>query len=379
MHRHRSLVVASVTLLLSACSANTGGGSAIAPDGTGATGGLRSTGGAGGTAGDGTGGVASADPGAGGFITVGPADAGVRSGQCGGETFPLKKKPAKLLLVLDRSGSMKDKPSGASASTSKWDLTVPAINEVILATDLQVSWGLKTFPEGDDTSCIVTDAIDVALAPRNAAKVIAAVTATTPEGNGTPTGDAMKAAVKYLDSLAAGGDVDPKYILLATDGEPSCVGGAEKSQSTSRPYAVDAVTAAAKAGYHTFVVGVSTTKDSATEALNDMAVAGGEARTDADGGAPKYYLASTKDELVAAFGAITGVILDCRFSLSSRPPDGEHVGVILGKDRVPPDAWSYADQEKTTIEVTGASCDQIKSGTTDSVQIVFGCPMDPIR
>jgi len=84
--------------------------------------------------------------------------------QCGGQTFPLEKKPAKLLLVLDRSGSMKDKPDGATASTSKWDLTVPAVNEVVTTADSQVSWGLKTFPEGDGKSCIVTDAIDVAIA-----------------------------------------------------------------------------------------------------------------------------------------------------------------------------------------------------------------------
>jgi hypothetical protein len=167
--------------------------------------------------------------------------------------------------------------------------------------------------------------------------------------------------------------------LLATDGEPSCVAGSEAGQDKSRPYAVQAVADAAKAGYHTFIVGVSTTKQTATQALNDMAVAGGEARTDPNPLAKKYYLASTKDDLVAAFGSITGAILDCRFALSSAPPDGGHVGVLLGKDRVPPDSWNYTGPDRLTIEVTGASCDRIKSGATESVQIVFGCPMDPIR
>jgi hypothetical protein len=110
-----------------------------------------------------------------------------------------------------------------------------------------------------------------------------------------------------------------------------------------------------------------------------MAIAGGEARDDPDPLATRYYLASTKDELVAAFGTITGVILDCRFTLSSAPPDGEHVGVLLGKDRVPPDSWSYSGADKLTIEVTGTACDEIKSGKTGAVDIVFGCPQDPIR
>jgi hypothetical protein len=370
---------------LPACSASSGdaagaGGSGASggSDVAGASGGASGTTGSSGAGGSGNGPVGG-ELGQGGIISVGGADGMGEAEQCGGQTFPLEKKPAKLLFVLDRSGSMKDKPDGATASTSKWDLTFPAVNEVVTKTDSDVSWGLKTFPEGDGTACVVTDAIDVPIATRNAAKVTAAVTTTTPEGDGTPTGDAMKAAVKYLDSLATSGDTDPKYILLATDGEPSCVAGTETAQDKSRPYAVQAVTDAAKAGYHTFVVGVSTTKQTATQALNDMAVAGGEARADPNPLATKYYLASTKDELVTAFGAITGVILDCRFALSSAPPDGGHVGVLLGKDRLPPDSWNFTGPDKKTIEVTGASCDQIKSGATESVQIVFGCPMDPIR
>jgi hypothetical protein len=288
-----------------------------------------------------------------------------------------------LLLVFDRSASMKDAPGGAKDSTSKWDLTVPAVSEVITATDARVAWGLKTFPEGDSTSCVVTDVIDVPIVATNAAKVTAAVGATTPNGNGTPTGDAIRAAVKYLDALAATGDVDQKYIVLATDGEPSCVDGSDKSQSTSRPYAVQAVTDATKAGYHTFVVGVSTTNKSATQALNDMAVAGGEPRPspDLDAGtdANRFYLASTKDELVTAFDQITGAVLDCRFALSAAPPDNAHIGVILGTERVPPDSWMFTGTDKTTIEITGDACTSIKTGTNDSLQIVFGCPSDPIR
>ena len=369
-------MVSSLAMLatLSACSANSArdpiGGTG---SGNGGSSGGGGSDGSGGSGADGNSGIA-------GGLNIIATDGGVRGmGECGGQTFPLARKPAKLLLLLDRSGSMRDPPDGASASTPKWDLTVPAVNQVVTDTDGRVSWGLKTFPEGDTTSCVVSDKIDVPIAAANAANVTPAVTNTTPQGNGTPTGDAMHAAVKYLKSLDAAGDTDQKYILLATDGEPSCVGGSETSQASSRPYAVQAVTDAATAGYHTFVVGVATTKTSATQALNDMAVAGQEARPDPNPLATKFYLANTKDELVTALGAVTGAILDCRFALSSPPPDGERVGVLLGTERIPPDSWNYADADKMTVEVTGASCDQIKSGASASVRIIFGCPQDPIR
>jgi len=315
--------------------------------------------------------------GAGGIFVNDGGPGGDGEAECGGQTFPLIRKPAKLLLVLDRSGSMKEAPDGAAASTRKWDLVVPAVNQVITQTDAQVSWGLKTFPEGTGAMCACTDTIDVAIAAKNAAKVTAAVTATTPDGDGTPTGQAMRAATKYLKSLEAAGDTDQKYVLLATDGEPSCVNGSEVSQSTARPDAVSAVTEAVTAGYHTFVVGVSTNKTSATQALNDMAVAGQEARPDPNPLATKFYLANTKDELVNALSQITGVVLDCRFDLTDPPEAGEHVGVRLGDERIPPDSWSWS-ADKKSIEVSGEWCNKIKSGGADAVRVVYGCPTDPI-
>jgi hypothetical protein len=326
-------------------------------------------------------------PGAGGGVADGGggpiivADGGgIDDMECGRESFELVRKPAKILLVLDRSGSMKDPPDGSTDSSTKWDLVVPAVNQAITETDADVAWGLKVFPEGEGESCVagsVTNNIDVPLAPLNAATVVAAVNVTTPEGNGTPTGDAVTAAAGYLQSLTAAGDTDQKYILLATDGEPSCAGTSE-GQEGARPYAVAAVTAAATAGFHTFVVGVSTTKTNATQALNDMAVAGLEPRPQNNPLATKYYLANTKDELVSAMKAITGVVASCRFDLASAPPVPDHVGVLISGEKVPAEGWSYTSASNTSLEVTGVWCDQIKAAAAGDVQIIFGCPNDPV-
>ncbi|HEX7454278.1 MAG TPA: hypothetical protein VF294_18430, partial [Polyangiaceae bacterium] len=86
------------------------------------------------------------------------ADAGsgsgeIMNGECAHQDFNLAQNPAEVLLVLDRSASMQDPPSGSSGS-SKWDLVVPGVNEVVTATGATVSWGLKTFPEGEGEECI---------------------------------------------------------------------------------------------------------------------------------------------------------------------------------------------------------------------------------
>ncbi|HKP55701.1 MAG TPA: vWA domain-containing protein [Polyangiales bacterium] len=301
-------------------------------------------------------------------------DAAPDPDKCGEHHFDLERKPAQLLLVLDRSASMEDAPDGASDSTPKWDLVVPAVNQVIQATDTTISWGLKVFPEGEGDECIatsVTNHIDVELAAMNAAKVTGAVMATTPKGNGTPTGDAVLQGLKYLQSLT---DKNPKYILLATDGEPSC----PKPSDSARPHAVQSIAMAASAGIHTFVLGVATTKKSATSVLNDMAVAGMEPRADDPNPlASRYYLANTKDQLASALQQITGQISGCTFNWDDPPPVPENIAVKVGgvkAPRDPKDGWDYSSGDHKSIEVRGSWCDKIKTSAKNVVEIIFGCP-----
>jgi len=312
------------------------------------------------------------------------ADAGaVMNGECARQDFNLSRRPAEILILLDRSGSMKEKPSGSGTSDTKWSLVVPAVNEVVTATDATVSWGLKAFPEGEGAECIaasVTSAIPVPIAAMNAAAVTAQVTALTPEGNGTPTGDAVKAAVTYLKGLT---DPNPKFILLATDGEPSCA-GTSGGGTSARAYAVQAVADAASAGFKTVVVGVATTKSSATQALNDMAVAGQMPRASTDPSATKYYLASTRDQLVQALSEITGQVSNCVFDLSSAPPDPNNIAVKVDGKKAPrdvshSDGWDYIGSDYLQVGVYGSWCDGIKSATANSVNFVLGCPGETIQ
>jgi hypothetical protein len=293
---------------------------------------------------------------------------------CGRKTFDVHPKPAEILLVLDRSGSMKDVFDTVTKAT-RWDTVVPAVNQVVTDTSASVFWGLKTFPEGS-VMCGVTNKIDVPIAPMNGSNVTGAITSTTPEGDGTPTPQAVNAAVAYLKTLT---DNNPKYLLLATDGEPSCDG---IDATTIRTQATQAVAAAATAGFHTFVVGVATsTSSTANTVLTQLAQAGLEARNDPNPLATRYYSANTKQEITDSLKQITGVVASCSFDLGGPPPVPDNIAVKVGGVKAPQDpadGWGYTSPDNSTLTVNGSWCDKVKA-SPDPVQIIFACKGDVIN
>jgi hypothetical protein len=404
VHVTRPLISLLATACLAACtagtsapstgSAGTGGSS---PAGAAGTSGSAGTGGGVGTGGRG---------GLGGFDFTGTGGGGGRT--CGLQDFDVERKPAEILLLLDRSKSMIEDTT-SDGTTLKWNAVLPALKKVIMDTDALVSWGLKTFPEGTGSACVqgsVTTNVVVPIAPMNATAVVAALNdtanlATQPQGNGTPTGDAVTAAFDYLRTLTS---TNPKYILLATDGAPSCAGTSEGGDA-ARAYAYTHVMSASAATppIYTFVVGVATNSSSETSTLNMLADAGGRPRA---GLLTHFYLGNSTTELTAALAQITGQAATCTFPLSPPPPvlnDPTKLGMYVPASatptacttdcptgqscvngfcmlKVPYDAtmgngWAYVDAANTAVQAYGGWCDMIKASGAKTVQVIYGCPL----
>ncbi|HSS40785.1 MAG TPA: hypothetical protein VLT58_18610, partial [Polyangia bacterium] len=181
--------------------------------------------GSGGRSGAGTGGSGPALTDGGGLLPPPPPSV---DANCGQVNSPLKVVPPDVLLIQDRSGSMDNDDNDKSCrragcgAMSKWSEMTVAVTQVVTTTQATVNWGLKFFADGSDAeACGVLPGATVPIAPNNAGPI------TTALGNrgaatNTPTRAAVQAGTAYLMSLQ---DTNPKYILLATDGEPNCADG----------------------------------------------------------------------------------------------------------------------------------------------------------
>lgn len=298
----------------------------------------------------------------------------VANGECDQFNFVSSRKPVSMLLVLDRSKSMIE--NNTLDGITRWEAIVPAVTAAIDATNETIHWGLKLYPESQETGACqpetLTSDIHVPITPQNATAVNGGINGTMALGDGTPTGHAIKAASEYLATL---GDETQKYILLATDGVPSCDGTPSENSEGAQTYAVEQIAAAYGAGFPTFVIGVLGGSESTTRRLNEMAVAGGRAKS-VNPVADKFHLAESKDALIDALNSITSQVGSCVFEFDEPPPVPDNIAVKIGGELVfeGPDGWRYTSDQHLGVELQGAACQQVRTANQAEIDIIFGCP-----
>jgi hypothetical protein len=388
--------------------------------GNAASGGQAGNAGNGGSSASGGGGVIGRDGGAG--DSGGQGDA-----SCGLSSLTATPRQVNILLVIDKSYSMVQKPSGFS--TDKWTAMKDAIKAVVAGTKSSIDYGLELYPIPSgtpsgatcgDKCCETSSTLSVPVedGPTGAPKIEAKLNVNP--GGGTPTAAALDTALGYFTTGAGASLKGDRFVLLATDGGPNCNkaiacsddrctdcidnfgqpdGGASQCKADGGTFcggndggplstgclddaaAKAKVQALASAKVQTFVVGIPGSE--AYEAtLNALATAGGRAQS----GTTKYYA-------VSASGGVTGLrdvllsitrqlITTCRLQLTSQPPSLALLNVHVDGKRVlkGPDGW---DLDQTTVPATivlkGSTCTQVETKGVENVQVVYGCPTESVK
>ena len=213
-----------------------------------------------------------------------------------------------LTIVLERSGSMLLDLAGHSGPSelgkTRWGIAAAAIERAVATYNNRLPLGLTLFPA--DNLCGSAERLRIAPAYDTQAAISRALTEadSIPDGGGMPTCGAIR---RTAQALAA--ESRASYVLLVTDGLPSCDETCSFNPQDPAAAAVAAISAAASASHpvKTFVLGIGTLPQTARSALTRMAAAGGV--PDSRDPVLKFFGASDVATLDAALGRIMGSVL----------------------------------------------------------------------
>jgi hypothetical protein len=331
--------------------------------------------------------------------------------ECGVTSVEASFSAANVLLVIDKSSSMDDKPQGFELK--KWDALKAALEQALNEVNPELSFGLLLYPFGSqaqipldcfDGCCEVptgAEAIQVGVTAGESGKSqIMQALADTGPGGGTPTAAALDAALSYFtegDGKSLKGD---RYVLLATDGGPNCdpantcdaehctpnLDGlcedgnccdGEGAYCLDDAAVVQKLEALAAAGISTFVVGIPGTEKYA-QYLDAFAVAGGVTNPSAP---PSYYAVAASggvEQLTQTFVDITThLVRSCDVDLGEAPRDKKLVNVAVDCQIVPfadGAGWDINADEPSQLVIAGEACDKLQAEGAQRVDVVYGCP-----
>jgi hypothetical protein len=307
--------------------------------------------------------------------------------------------PVDVMVLFDRSESM----GVAFGAGTRHGALTELLQSLLPGYQQRIRFGFQVFPTRGGCPagyvrgcCAEPPSVPVALG--NAAAIsLALAEAAPPEGN-TPTAEALRLARRAYASLRDG--VDARYVLLATDGKPSCNGVGQLDDprapagSALGAACTDALAEAealASAGVKLIVLGIGSDLasgaggDEGAACLDELARRGGAARLD---GPPLYYTAEHPEALERTLRQIFGgtVPRPCLIELGKPPADRDQVRVLLDGQEIPRnrvDGWDFegpgdpgnpGKTDDRRLLLFGDACRRVDRFEVTRIEVKYGCP-----
>jgi hypothetical protein len=302
---------------------------------------------------------------------IGPGDPAAGDPTCGSEALAVEAVSPNLLIVLDRSCSMRVK----AGSQSKWEIAVLALGKLVAKHQAVIRFGLTMFPDTTGAAC-KQDAIPIPPTAATGAKIQTLLTAALgPTDPSHPNGPCVtNIDTGMLQASAEPALADPgrpRFVLLISDG-----GQAFCAEAGGDPGTTKIITDLRAKGVATFVVGFGSAVDG--KQLNLFADAGGKPSGDPT---TRYYKAEDAASLDLALAKIGEQTLGCTLHLKKVPANLDSLHVFFDKQAVArdpahKDGWDY-DAGKNQLSFYGKACSELEGNQVTSVDIAYGCKEPP--
>lgn len=299
-------------------------------------------------------------------------------------TISYRAESPSVIVSLDRSMSMRTR----FGDTTRLAAAQQGLKSIVKPYQETVLFGYEDFP-GDQGKCgadgCCASPVEVFPGPNTASAIEHAMSCDGPgpgsmdgcaqTSDQSPSFDALRRCREVYDLLEniAG---KSRYVLLITDGDPSCSSRTLNPSPCER--AVAEVAKLATAGVKTLIVGVSDDVGSTT-CLDRMAQAGGGPKT----AAPYYFPASDpaalKQQLAAMLITITSQA--CHVTLRTSPSDPGKVaisydGLPVPRDSAHREGWDFDAGSQTKITFYGNWCSRVMT-SGDALEVTEPCANCP--
>ena len=330
------------------------------------------------------------------------------------------QKPAKIMLALDRSGSMRTLDTSDSqlgcdsdgaylpSAPCKWNSVKSLLVDsggFLDATAAMARHGLAVFADpGSSDPCgagVVTEPV-ADNAGANIAQVKSKLGGYTPNG-GTPSASTLR-AIASDSNFTKKEEATKNYVVLITDGLPNCnssisactacTNGGDPTKNCGDvrnclddQALVSAVRTLKAKEIDTFVIGFGSAFNNpdAKAVLNNAAKEGGQPASDPARPDVQFYLAENKADLQKILEHITVVLQACNFSLDQAPNNEAMLEVSITDKKAGTDTvltkttkadpaggdWYFNDGGLTTVTLTETWCKKLQEAPADTYVVNF--------